>query len=144
MEVKVKSRYLHISPRKLRPVINFVRGKNALQAKSQLKFQPNKGAAMVSNLLDSALAVVKSSEVTPESFVISAIACGDGPRLKRGKPASKGRMMPIKKRQSHLNLTLSTETKLIKQVAEDKKNSTNNSAKRKIEAIIGEKNGTKS
>ena len=144
MEVKVKSRYLHISPRKLRPVINFVRGKNALQAKSQLKFQPNKGAAMVSNLLDSALAVVKSSEVTPESFAISAIACGDGPRLKRGQPVSKGKMTPIKKRQSHLTLTLSSDSEAKKKVVEKKENSSDDSAKRNAGVQIGEKNGSKS
>lgn len=143
MEVKVKSRYLHISPRKLRPVINFVRGKNALQAKSQLKFQPNKGAAIVANLLDNALSVVKSSEVAPESFAISAIACSDGPRLKRGQPVSKGRMTPIVKRQSHLTLTLSSGPES-KKSTDMKENSSDDSAKRNAGVQNGEKNGSKS
>lgn len=107
MEIKVKSKYLRISPRKLRPVVNFVRGMGVLEAKAKLQFQPNKGANMIANLLDNALSVAKSSEINPEVFSISAIACADGPRLKRGTPVSKGRMAPIVKRQSHLMLVLS-------------------------------------
>lgn len=98
---------------------------------------------MVANLLDNALSVVKSSEVAPESFAISAIACGDGPRLKRGQPVSKGRMTPIKKRQSHLTLTLSSGPQS-KKVVEKKENSSDDSAKRNAGVLSGEKNGSKS
>ena len=107
MEISVKSKYLRVSPRKLRPVVNLVRGKNAILSSQKLKFVPNKGAKMVAGLINSALSVVKSSEINPESFIISSIACSDGPRLKRGTPTSKGSMMPITKRQSHLRLTIS-------------------------------------
>ncbi|MCX6810817.1 MAG: uL22 family ribosomal protein [Candidatus Berkelbacteria bacterium] len=109
MEIKVKSKYLRISPRKLRPVVNFVRGMNAIEAKSKLKFQPNKGANMIVSLIDNAMSVVKSGDMASESFYVAAIACGDGPRLKRGTPVSKGRMAPIVKRQSHMTLTLSDQ-----------------------------------
>ncbi len=130
MEIKVKSKYLRISPRKLRPVVNFVRGMTAIEAKAKLQFQPNKGAGIIANLLDNALSVVKNSEISQDVFFISAIACGDGPRLKRGTPVSKGRMAPIVKRQSHLTLTLSDDIKLAK-VKANKSN-------------IKEPNGTKS
>jgi len=114
MEIKVKSKYLRISPRKLRPVVNFVRGMNATEARAKLQFQPNKGANMIINLIDNAMSVVKSGELASESFYVAAIACGDGPRLKRGTPVSKGRMAPIVKRQSHMTLTLSDAPKTAK------------------------------
>ena len=114
MEVSVKSKYLRISPRKLRPVINFVRGMNVVEARAKLQFQPNKGAKMIISLLDNAVSVVKTSEISSETFHIAAIACGDGPRLKRGTPVSKGRMAPIVKRQSHMTLTISDSPKIVK------------------------------
>jgi len=124
MEVNVKTKYLRISPRKLRPVVNYVRGMNALEARDKLKFQMNKSSDMVLNLLNSALSIVKDSEIEQEKFRISSIMCGDGPRLKRGTPVSKGRMAPIVKRQSHLVIVLSDvvkekkEAKKIKAVKE--------------------------
>lgn len=115
MDVKVSTKYLKISPRKLRLVVNLVRGKDAIKAKEILTFIPKKGARMVVSLLDNALAIVKTSEVSTDGFYIKSIACGDGPRLKRGTPVSKGRMAPITKRQSHLQLVLSDEAKAKKE-----------------------------
>lgn len=106
MEIRVKSKYLKISPRKLRPVVNLVRGKSAIQAVVNLKFVPNKGAKFVSDLLNNAIAIAKSEEVGLDKLVVSVISCSDGSRLKRGVPGSKGSMMPITKRTSHLYITL--------------------------------------
>ena len=114
MEIRVKSRYLHISPRKLRLIIAMVIGKNAQEAEQILRFQTSKGAKMAKNLLGSALAIAKSSEVKEDSFAIRKFICNQGPRLKRGKPGSKGRVMPIARRQSHLELVLSDHPKLLK------------------------------
>ena len=118
MEIKVTSKYLRISPRKLRLVVNSVRGKNAIVAKNILTFQPNKGSKMVLALLESALAVAKSNEVNQDNLSVLSVVCSDGPRLKRGKPASKGSMMAITKRQSHLNLVLSDKIKEVTKKAE--------------------------
>lgn len=109
MNIKVKSKYLKISPRKLRLAVDLVRGLKADRAKEMLAFQNNKSSRMVRNLVISGLALAKASEISNENLIISRIVCTDGPRLKRGKPASKGAYMPIKKRQSHLELTLSDE-----------------------------------
>ena len=107
MEIKVKSKYLHISPRKLRLILPLIQSKNALEVKRALELHSGKGAKVAKNLLKSALSIAKSSEVSEELFMVKKIVCNEGPRLKRGKPASKGRMMPITKRQSHLELVLS-------------------------------------
>lgn len=107
MDITVKSKYLKISPRKLRLAVNLVRGKNVIQAKNVLFLSRNKGAKFTENLIDSAIATAKEADAEVDKFVIKSIACGDGPRLKRGKPASKGSMMAIKKRQSHLTVLIS-------------------------------------
>ena len=107
MEIKVKSKYLKISPRKLRLAVDLVRGLKADRAREMLAFQNNKSSRMVRGLVISGLAVAKASEIKSENLLISKIVCTDGPRLKRGKPASKRSYMPIKKRQSHLELVLS-------------------------------------
>lgn len=109
MNITVKSKYLKISPRKLRLAVNLVRGMKAEKAKESLTFQNNKGSRLVKSLVISGLAVAKASEIESDALIISRIVCTDGPRLKRGKPASKGSYMPIKKRQSHLEMTLSDE-----------------------------------
>ena len=109
MDVKVNTKYLKISPRKLRPVVNLVRGKKTDKARDILTFTPNKGAKMVVTLLNSAVAVVKNAQIDDKNFYIKSIACSDGPRLKRGTPVSKGRMAPITKRQSHLSLVISDD-----------------------------------
>lgn len=107
MNITVKSKYLKISPRKLRLAVDLIRGMKAVRAKDTLSFQNNKCSRMVRSLVVSGLSVAKASEISQENLIISRISCSDGPRLKRGKPASKGSYMPIKKRQSHLELVLS-------------------------------------
>ncbi|MFA5157794.1 MAG: uL22 family ribosomal protein [Patescibacteria group bacterium] len=140
MDVKVKTKYLKISPRKLRLVVNMVRGKKAEKAREILTFTPNKGARMVSTLLDSALSIVKTSEVNGEGFYIKSISCGDGPRLKRGTPVSKGKMAPITKRQSHLQLILSDEAKK----EETKKKKEASKEETKVHPVESAKSGSQS
>jgi len=110
MEIKVKSNYLKISPRKLCLATDLVRRKSAIEAENLLKFQNNSSSKIVYSLLQSALSIAKSSEVDQNKLFLAEILCNQGPRLKRGKPGSKGRMMPITKRRSHLILTLSDKT----------------------------------
>lgn len=110
MEIKVKSKYLKISPRKLRLAADLIRQKNALEAETLLKFQNNSSSKIVYSLLKSALSIAKDSEIDQNKLFLTKILCNQGPRLKRGKPGSKGRVMPIKKRRSHLELVLSDKS----------------------------------
>jgi len=135
MEIKVISKYLRMSPRKLRLVVNSVRGKNAVIAKNFLILNPRKGTKMVLSLLNSAISIVKNSEINEEQFAILRAICSDGPRLKRGKPASKGSMMPIVKKQSHLILILSDEN--------SDKSEKSKSKVKNIKTKIRESDGTK-
>jgi len=120
MEITVKSKYLKISPRKLRLAVNLVRGKNLEKARDILFLSNSKGARMLKCLVDSSIASAKESGLEVNKFSIKSIICSDGPRLKRGKPASKGSMMAIKKRQSHMRLTISDNTSAMPTLSSNK------------------------
>ena len=107
MEIKVKLSNLRTSPRKVRQVIDLVRGKNALQAQAILTFTVNKSARSVLNLLNSAIASAEHDlHLDKANLFISKITVDEGPKLKRWHPMSRGRAYPIIKRSSHIALTL--------------------------------------
>ncbi|MBI2054183.1 MAG: 50S ribosomal protein L22 [Candidatus Staskawiczbacteria bacterium] len=108
MEVKVKLSNLRIAPRKVRQVVDMVRGKKADEAQSILSFTINKPAGHVLKLLNSALASARHDFSLDESkLYISKILTDEGPKLKRWHPMSRGRAYPIEKRTSHITLVLS-------------------------------------
>jgi len=107
MEVKVKLSNLRTAPRKVRQVVDLVRGKRATDAQSILLFTVNKSARPVLKLLNSALAAAKQNlKLEEASLFISKITVDEGPKLKRWHPMSRGRAFPIIKRTSHVVLTL--------------------------------------
>lgn len=106
IDVKVKSSYLKISPRKMRPLLFNVRGKEVGQAKTFLTFTSQKGARMALALLKSALAIAKENDLEADKMVVKSIYCNDGPRLKRSQPKSKGSAYRITKRMCHLTIVL--------------------------------------
>ena len=107
MEIKVKLSNLRTAPRKVRQVVDLVRGKKVLEAQSILLFTVNKSARQVLKLLNSAVASAKNNLHLDESnLFISKITVDEGPKLKRWHPMSRGRAYPIIKRSSHIALTL--------------------------------------
>ena len=109
MDIKVKSKYLKISPSKIRPVLYNIRGKNAEDAKNMLRFTNKKGANKTFVLLNSALAVAKENDLDIKKLYIKNICCNDGPRLKRRQIKARGVAHSIIKRMSHIELVLSDE-----------------------------------
>lgn len=107
MAFEAKSKYLHISPRKTRLVADLVRGKNAEEAQTILRFTVNKASEPILKLLNSAIANARVLQnVESKELFISKITVDEGPVLKRILPKSRGRGEVIKKRMSHINLTL--------------------------------------
>ncbi len=103
MEVRAMTKYLPISPRKLRLVCDKVRGMDALEAQIILDYMPQKGAALVSKTLASAMAnATNNFDLNPDDLFVSQIYAGDGPTLKRFKAGARGRFKPRLKRTSHL------------------------------------------
>ena len=121
MEIKVKLSNLRTAPRKVRQVIDLVRGKKVLEAQSILLFTVNKSARPVLRLLNSAVASAKHDFHLEESnLFIYKIAVDEGPKLKRWHPMSRGRAYPIIKRSAHIALILKelnpTEKEAVKEI----------------------------
>lgn len=107
MEIKAKLSYLRTSPRKVRLVTDLVRGLKATDAQNQLRFSVKRGALPVLKLLNSAIANAKHNfGIDVNSLYIEKIIVNTAPMLKRWKARSRGMANPIKKRSSHIEITL--------------------------------------
>lgn len=114
MAYRASHRYARISPRKVRPLADMVRGKLADEALDILRFQPQRGARMLEKVIKSALGNAKDPDnpenkgrnVMVENLYVSAATVDGGPMFKRIRPRARGMAFVIKKRMSHINVTL--------------------------------------
>ena len=106
--MKASATHIRISPRKVRTVVDTVRGKSVSQALSILAFTRKKAALPVQKLLKSALAnAAENNGVSDvDTLVIDRIMVDEGPTLKRYMPRARGRATPIRKRTSHIRIVL--------------------------------------
>jgi large subunit ribosomal protein L22 len=106
--MKASATHIRISPRKVRMVVDTVRGKSVSQALSILGFTRKKAALPVQKLLKSAVAnAVENDGINDvETLVIDRIMVDEGPTLKRFMPRARGRATPIRKRTSHIRIVL--------------------------------------
>jgi len=112
---EAKLKFLKTSPRKVRLVVDLVRGKKVDKAIEILKVL-NKGAAKpVLKLIESAKANAKHNhQIKEETLKIAKITVDDGPTMKRWMPKAHGRATTIRKRSSHVAVVLSGEAGEIK------------------------------
>lgn len=117
-------RFLRMSPRKVRLVVDLVRGKTVSDARAQL-MHVNKAASLpVRKLLDSAVAnAVNNHGLVGEALYIQTVTVDQGPTLKRFTPRAFGRAGAIRKRTSHVTLIVAERADL-KPVAAPKKRAT--------------------
>jgi len=106
--MKASTTHIRISPRKVRMVVDTVRGKSVSQALSILDFTRKKAARPVQKLLKSAVAnAAENNGISDvDALVIDRIMVDEGPTLKRYMPRARGRATPIRKRTSHIRITL--------------------------------------
>ncbi len=106
--MKASATHIRISPRKVRTVVDTVRGKSVSQALSILAFTRKKAALPVQKLLKSALAnAAENNGISDvDTLVIDRIMVDEGPTLKRFMPRARGRATPIRKRTSHIRIIL--------------------------------------
>ena len=108
MEVKATAKFIRMSPRKVRLVIDVVRGLKLAEAQSQLKFMNKAAAVPVLKLINSAAANAEHNfNLKAEDLVVKTIMADGGPTIKRWKPRAHGRAFPIRKRTSHIQVVLS-------------------------------------
>lgn len=112
MEAKARQTDIKMTVRKLRRVINEVRGKSVLDAQNMLRFMPYFAARIVEKNLKAAVANAKEKfGVGPDSLKVSEIYADESATYKRGRPRAQGRMYSRLKRTSHLTVKVSDTTK---------------------------------
>lgn len=107
MEVKASLKYLRISPRKVRLVADLTRGLSVKVAEANLLHIPKRSCKPLLKLLKSAIANAEHNfGLDKNNLFIKAIRVDEGPALKRWRPRARGAAFPIRKRTSHIFLTL--------------------------------------
>ena len=105
---KATHRFARISVRKLRPILDLIRGKYADDAVDILKWMPHRGARMIEQVLKSAMANAEDKGVRNVGDLIVAEIYGDGgPMFKRLMPRARGMAYMIRRRSSHIVIILS-------------------------------------
>ncbi len=135
MDVHAFLRSLRMSPRKVRLVIDAVRGKSVKDADIRLSFMKKGAALPVLKLLRSAVANAEHNfKLSAESLYIKTITADGGPTLKRSRPRAFGRAAPIRKRTTHISIVVADRAETadkkvakpaVKKAAPAKKSSSN-------------------
>jgi len=111
MEVLAHARHIRMSPRKVRLVVDLVRGMDADKAAAQLRFLRKDASRPVLKLLMSAMANAEHNfKLAPGGLYISKATVDGGPVLKRWRARAFGRAAGIKKRSCHITIALSERT----------------------------------
>lgn len=101
------ARYVRISPRKVKIVIDLIRGKKVDEALSILAFTPKAASLPVTKLLKSAIANAENNlEMDRDKLYVAEVYANQGPTLKRFRPRAQGRAVRIRKRTSHITIIL--------------------------------------
>jgi large subunit ribosomal protein L22 len=139
-EYKATQKYLIMSPRKLRLVVGLIKKMKPAEAIEKLPFATRRAAGDLAKVIKSALSNAKAQGVSETDLVFKEIQIGEGPRLKRGKAASRGRWHPFKHRMSHIRVILTTIKKEEEKIKSEKA-VTEKKTDKKVEAVTPEKGG---
>ena len=111
MEVRAVSKYVRISPNKVRKVVDAIKGKPVESGLQKLKFMPQKSASILAKIISSAVANAdQNADLDVDLLIIRNILADQGPTLKRWKARARGRGTRILKRTSHITVILAEET----------------------------------
>lgn len=107
MEARATAKFVRVSPRKARDVVDLVRGKSVADAEAILKFTPRAAAEIVGKVVHSAAAnAEKNLRIKPETLYVSEAYVNEGPTIKRIRPRAMGRAFRINKRTSHITVVV--------------------------------------
>ncbi|OGT94999.1 MAG: 50S ribosomal protein L22 [Gemmatimonadetes bacterium RIFCSPLOWO2_02_FULL_71_11] len=115
MEARAIQRTARQSPRKMRLVVDLIRGRAVNEAFAILKFSKKGAAKQISKVLLSAVANAREqsrktdARLDEDALYVKAAWVDEGPALKRWMPAAMGRATPIKKRTSHVTIAVATK-----------------------------------
>ena len=105
MEVKAVAKNTGIAPRKVRLLVDMVRGKKVDEALTMLRFAPTPTARVVAKVVKSAVANAENNfQMSPSDLKIVTIFADEAQGLKRFRPRARGRVGHIVKRSSHITV----------------------------------------
>ncbi|MFB4305705.1 50S ribosomal protein L22 [Actinomadura sp. GTD37] len=107
MEARAQARYVRVTPRKARRVVDLIRGLPAAEAQAVLRFAPQAASEPVGKVLASAIANAEHNfKLDTDGLVVSRAWVDEGPTLKRFRPRAQGRAYRINKRTSHITVVV--------------------------------------
>lgn len=107
-QAKASVRTVRIAPRKVRLVVDLIRGKKIGEAVAILRLTPKAASPVVEKLLKSAIANAEHNyDMNVEDLIVSEVFVDEGPTMKRFRPRAQGRASAINKRTSHITLVVS-------------------------------------
>ena len=108
MEVRAVAKNVQVSPRKLRPLANVVRGKSVDEALTMLNFASPKARALAKTLKSAAYNAENNFQMAPQLKIVSVFV-DEGRTMKRFRPRARGRATTILKRSSHITVIVAEE-----------------------------------
>jgi large subunit ribosomal protein L22 len=110
LEAKAVARYVRIAPRKVRPVVDLIRGKSVEEALAVLRFTPDRAARVVAKVVQSAAANAEHNlELPRDSLRVARAYVDHGPTMRRLQPRARGRADIIRRRSSHITVIVAGE-----------------------------------
>src|SRR5437868_6568551 len=107
MEARAQARFIRVTPRKARRVVDLIRGLPAAEAQAVLRFAPQTASEPVGKVLASAIANAEHNfKLDSNTLVVSRAWVDEGPTLKRFRPRAQGRAYRINKRTSHITVVV--------------------------------------
>ena len=107
MEARAVARYVRVSPRKARQIVDQIRGKSLAEALALLELSPKGASRIVSKVVRSAAANAENNlELNTDELYVARAYVDQGPALKRVMPRARGMADRIRKRTSHITVVL--------------------------------------
>lgn len=107
MQARSEAKFIRIAPRKVRLLVNLIRGMQIQAARAQLKFSPKQSAEPILKALNSAVANAEHNlKADTKNFVVLQAFVNEGPKIKRYTPKAQGRATLVRKRTSHITIVV--------------------------------------
>ncbi len=137
MEVTNIQKYIHTTPRKLRLVADMVRKMSPGKSLDTLHFTRKDAATDLTKAIETALGNAKQKGLNLETIGFKAIEINEGPKMRRFRAGTRGRVKPYKRRMAHIRIVLSDELVVEeKKVKSEKSKMKSTSQKLKVEEVV--------
>ena len=109
-EVRAEAKWVRVSPRKARLVVEHIRGRTVPEARTVLAFTQRAAAREIEKVLRSAVSNAEANHgLVGDELVVSSVYVDEGPTIKRWRPRAQGRAFPIHKGQTHITIVVADQ-----------------------------------